>query len=58
MNIACWHRSFGTRITYYATAAAWHGHPSASHIGAIIAYVADTRAEARRMMNTQPACWL
>ena len=45
-------------ITHYATAAARHGHPPASHIGAIVAYVADTRAEARRMLKTQLPRWL
>ncbi len=45
-------------ITCYATAAARHGHPPASHIGAIVAYVADTRAEAHRMLRTQLPRWL
>ena len=45
-------------ITGYATVAARHGHPPASHIGAILAYVADTRAEARRMLKTQLPRWL
>ncbi len=42
-------------IIHYATAAARLGHPSASHI---VAYVADTRAEARRMLKTQLPRWL
>ena len=45
-------------ITGYAAVAARHGHPPASHIGAIVAYVADTRAEARRILKTQLPRWL
>jgi len=45
-------------ITHYATAAARHGHPPAGHIGAIVAYVADTRAEARRILKAQLPRWL
>jgi alkanesulfonate monooxygenase SsuD/methylene tetrahydromethanopterin reductase-like flavin-dependent oxidoreductase (luciferase family) len=45
-------------ITRYATAAARHGHPPARHIGAVAAYVADTRAEARRTLRTQLPRWL
>jgi len=45
-------------ITHYATAAARHGHPPASHIGAVVAYVADTRAEARHVLKTQLPRWL
>jgi len=45
-------------ITRHVIAAARHGHPPASHIGAVAAYVADTRAEARRMLRTQLPRWL
>jgi alkanesulfonate monooxygenase SsuD/methylene tetrahydromethanopterin reductase-like flavin-dependent oxidoreductase (luciferase family) len=45
-------------ITHYTAAAARHGRPPASHIGAVAAYVADTRAEARHMLRTQLPRWL
>jgi alkanesulfonate monooxygenase SsuD/methylene tetrahydromethanopterin reductase-like flavin-dependent oxidoreductase (luciferase family) len=45
-------------ITGYMTAAARHRHPPASHIGAVAADVAGTRAEARRMLHTQLPRWL
>lgn len=39
-------------ISGYTAEASWHGHPPASHIGAVTAYVADTRADARRVLQT------
>ena len=45
-------------ITSYAAAATRHRHLPASHIGAVVAYVADTRAEARHMLKTQLPRWL
>ena len=45
-------------ISGYTAEAARHGHPPASHIGAVVAYVADTRADARRVLQTQLPRWL
>jgi len=45
-------------ITRYMAAAARHGHPPASHVGAVAAFVADTRAQARHMLRTQLPRWL
>ena len=45
-------------IGHYRAAAAQHGHPAASHIGAVVAYVADTRAEAQRVLRERLPRWL
>jgi alkanesulfonate monooxygenase SsuD/methylene tetrahydromethanopterin reductase-like flavin-dependent oxidoreductase (luciferase family) len=45
-------------ISRYAAASARHGDPPASHIGAVVAYVADTRAEAQGVLRTHLPRWL
>jgi alkanesulfonate monooxygenase SsuD/methylene tetrahydromethanopterin reductase-like flavin-dependent oxidoreductase (luciferase family) len=45
-------------ITHYAAVAARHAHPPARHIGAVVAYVADTRTEARHVLKTHLPRWL
>jgi hypothetical protein len=45
-------------ITHYAAVAARHAHPPARHIGAVVAYVADTRTEARHVLKAHLPRWL
>ena len=45
-------------IIQYTAVAARHGHLPVSHIGASVAYVGDTRAEARHTLKTQLPRWL
>jgi alkanesulfonate monooxygenase SsuD/methylene tetrahydromethanopterin reductase-like flavin-dependent oxidoreductase (luciferase family) len=50
--------SYKAAVAQHGRAAAQRGRPAAGHIGAVVSYVADTRAEARRLLRTQLPRWL
>ncbi len=45
-------------ITCYQAAAARHRRPAGGHIAAVVAYVADTRAQAQRVLRRELPRWL